>query len=178
MDSLHRLTVAAASPWLWLFKCWRIRPDAKQVAAALQASPTQIQVASLLARNSELEAALEKAGEAANASARQAQAAQERYESEYAALKAKYDRRLRATETEQVQAVKTELLAERDAKHLVELEVKSLKQRLSEVEAQHNRAHTGNVVLLEFIHRRHRLNVPFKPGTARGVLQQAEQKTV
>lgn len=166
---------AAQSPWRWLVHCWRLRLVAAEVALAFSKSPTHVQVQQLETDKAELEGRLAgmektfKEWEESNARSQQA------HRNEVQSLKAKYDKRIHATETDQVEALKQEIMQERDAKHLLKVELTSIQNKLAEIDKAHLLARQGNAALVRFIHTRHRLSVPFDPQSIRGILQKADQ---
>ncbi len=83
--------------------------------------------------------------------------------------------RLRNQVRELAKAV-AEFPKERDAAHLVLLELEALKANLKSQSEDYQIAKDGNRALLRFIHTRHRLNMKFDPGSIRAALQTADQK--
>lgn len=81
-----------------------------------------------------------------------------------------------AAETEKAGETKAALREALDAKHLLEIELTDLKQRMEKHLETHEIAKEGNRALLRFVHTRHRLNVPFDPKSIRGALQAADQR--
>lgn len=81
-----------------------------------------------------------------------------------------------ASEMAKAEEIKSTLREERDAKHLLEIELTDLKQRMEKHLETHEIAKEGNRALLRFVHTRHRLNVPFDPKSIRGALQAADQR--
>ena len=65
---------------------------------------------------------------------------------------------------------------ERDAKHLLRIELDALKAQVKAKEDEHQLARDGNRALLRFIHTRDRLNVILEPGTIRSMLKNTEKK--
>ena len=175
MGAFHRLTEAAGDKWTWLRKCWALRGEVSELLRAFNASPTKVQVAALEAEKAALLENFEAVRNELLQTRGDAAVAAEEHLAEYGRLKVKYDKRLRATETEQVQAIKVELLAERDAKHLLNIELAAVKEQFQALSADHQIAKDGNLALLRFVHTRHRLNVPFAPGSIRAALQKADQ---
>lgn len=75
----------------------------------------------------------------------------------------------------EVASLRAQLLTERDAKHLLNLELAAVKEKFEAQTVQHQLAKDGNRALLRFVHTRHRLNVPFEPDSIRAALQKADQ---
>lgn len=176
MDTLHCLIRVTSSKWKWIVSCWDVREQVRKLLDDFQKSPTHVQVKNLEddVENLKSELALVRMD---LETAHQSKAISDStHEDEYAKLKAKYDKRVHATGTEQVEALKTELRAERDGKHLLEIELADLKEKMRVHLEQHEIAKEGNRALLRFVHTRHRLNVPFDPQSIRGLLQKADEK--
>ena len=176
MESNSALIQAAANRWRWLAQSWKLRAAVQDLCAAFSASPTHVELAELKQDNASLEAKLSKAQEAIRSIESDLSAAGKNHREEYAKLKAKYDKRLHATDTEQLEAIKNEVSVERDAKHLIRIELDALKAQVKAKEDEHQLARDGNRALLRFIHTRDRLNVKLEPGTIREMLQHTEKK--
>lgn len=74
------------------------------------------------------------------------------------------------------ESARSELLVQRDAQHLLRIELEDARKKLADHLEEHKIAKDGNRALLRFIHTRHRLNVKFDPGTIRESLQRADLK--
>jgi predicted phage gp36 major capsid-like protein len=171
MDAHKRLT-QAASTWLnWLVHCWTLRACVRDLAAAFAASPTHVEINDLKAAKDMLELNLDEAVQEIQAAKDAADKAAWQQNEKYAKLKANYDARIHGTKVEQVEALKNELAQERDARHLLKIEMDKLKSDAAAHEAEHKLARDGNRALLRFIHTGHRLNVKFDPDSIRAALK-------
>jgi hypothetical protein len=81
-----------------------------------------------------------------------------------------------ATTNGQAEALKAELVQERDTRHLLKLELDALKDAQAKEAEGHKLARNGNQALLRFIHTGHRLNVKFDPESIRAALQRSNEK--
>jgi len=78
--------------------------------------------------------------------------------------------RLRKSVRNLAQRFADQMQSERDANHLLRIELDDLKSRAKVKEEEHQMARDGNRALLKFIHVRDRLNVKLEPGTIRAML--------
>jgi regulator of replication initiation timing len=175
MEPHRPLIHATETVWRWLARCWRLRKRVHDLARDFAASPTHVELNDLRLDNSNLTKQLAESQTANQELQVNLRAEEKARQTEYAKLKAKYDQRVHATGTEQVEALKTELRTERDAKHLLKLELDALKAQVKEHESTHQLARDGNRALLRFIHTRDRLNVKLEPETIRAMLQHKEK---
>lgn len=176
MDSYKRLTQSASSWASWLLHCWTLRDVVLDLTRSYAASPTHVQLDEL----KETVERLKQSVAAEQAEVRKVQEAAEHaadgYRAQYAKLKVKYDTRIHSTQVEQVEALKNELGQERDARHLLQVEVVRLKSDAEAVKSEYQVARDGNRALLRFIHTGHRLNVKFDPDSIRAALKRGNDK--
>ena len=170
------LTKASASLWGWMIHCWFLREPVKDLARAFAASPTHVAIEALESEKTALVERLRGIEEELVNQQSLASNSEKSHQQEYAKLKEKYDKRIHATQTGQLEAVKTDLLQERDARHLLKIELDVLKNaQAQEVEAL-KLARDGNRALLRFIHIGHRMNVKFDPKSIHAALQRTNEK--
>lgn len=167
MESRSPLIEATHSPGRWLLRCWRLRRAVLDMAVAFSMSPTHVELAELKDAKHDLEQRIISLNDEMKQMEIDRELADQKRLKECEDLRTKYEKRLRATQTDQVEALKTELLAERDSRHLVKIELEALKAKQTRLEEEMQRTREGTRSLLRFIRVRNTpdINLAKKPVT-------------
>lgn len=167
MEPRKPIIEAASSRWNWMVRCWFLRESVAAMAADFARSPTHVELAALKDDRQDLEQKLISLKNEMKQMEADREMADQKHLKDCEDLKAKYEKRLRATQTDQVEALKTELLAERDSRHLVKIELDAMKVKQAKLEDEMQRTREGTRSLLRFIRTRNTpdINLAKKPVT-------------
>ena len=167
----HSLIAIASNRWAWLRRCWSLRLSVLDACNALNKLPDAAELYALKTDNSKLKAQLLDANVAVESAKKDKAAA------EASAAKSAEDHALELAAAKS-KSPDQEIQKLRDILHLVKIERNEFRRKLEEHEAEHKLARDGNRMLLNFIHKRHRLNVKFDPASIRGAMRRAEQESL